>query len=106
MIEMNRATRILFKTHFLSRQMKALAFGRKYIISERDVENADKAQDSEDIATVEPDVRVAELLDGFDPVNNESDRRILFEVTGIRIYQDEFREQWSSDESFDSDDES
>ena len=35
---------------------------------------------------------------GFDPENNEQDRRILYEVMGMRIYRDEFCENGSSDD--------
>ena len=36
------------------------------------------------------------MLDGFDPANDPIDRRMLFEVTGIRLYKDEFNGQDSS----------
>jgi len=44
------------------------------------------------------------LLD-FDPVFNEKDRRILFEVTGMRLQSAEFRDGAESSESegFDND---
>lgn len=42
-----------------------------------------------------------QLLDGFDPDLNEWDRRILFEVTGIRLRQSDF----NTDESAESEEE-
>ena len=33
------------------------------------------------------------LLDGFDPEKNESDRRILYEVVGMRLDHMEFRDE-------------
>jgi len=36
------------------------------------------------------------LLDGFDPKNDENDRRILFEVTGMRLFNEEFRDDSTS----------
>lgn len=39
------------------------------------------------------------LLSGFDPDHDVEDRRILYEVTGHRIYQDEFIDEDSSDSS-------
>ena len=44
------------------------------------------------------------MLSGFDPVSDQMDRRVLFEVTGIRLYKDEFKDQESSS-SANSDDE-
>ena len=41
------------------------------------------------------------LLDGFEPVgdaaSNELDRRLLFEVTGLELFKDEFLGDDSSD---------
>jgi len=33
-----------------------------------------------------------QVLNGFDPENNVQDRRILYEVTGMRIFGQEFRD--------------
>ena len=48
--------------------------------------------------------KIEEVLEGFDPVNDHVDRRMLFEVTGIRLYKDEFNDRNSSS-STNSDDE-
>ena len=37
------------------------------------------------------------VLNGFDPGQNEHDRRMLFEVTGMRLFRDEFQDEDSSD---------
>ena len=37
-----------------------------------------------------------ELLSGFNPAQNEADRRILFELTGLRLYHDEFKDHDTS----------
>ena len=37
------------------------------------------------------------IMVGFDPENNEQDRRILYEVMGMRIYRGEFHENSSSE---------
>ena len=41
---------------------------------------------------------VSKVLGGFDLGNNAEDRRMLFEVTGMRISRDEFLEVDSSDD--------
>ena len=38
------------------------------------------------------------LLKGFDPHNSKWDRRLLFEVTGIRLDEQEFHESDTSDD--------
>ena len=38
-----------------------------------------------------------DVLNGFDPKNNAQDRRILYEVTGMRLDLHEFRDQYSSE---------
>ena len=35
----------------------------------------------------------------FDPEDNKWDRRLLYEVTGIRLFDNEFRESDSSDDA-------
>ena len=45
----------------------------------------------------EIDDAVTKILCGIDLENNEQDRRMLFEVTGMRIFRDEFVETDSSD---------
>ena len=37
------------------------------------------------------------MIEGFDPLNNEQDRRVLYEITGMSIYRDEFKDGYSSD---------
>ena len=37
------------------------------------------------------------LAADFDPASNEQDRRILYEVTGLRLYSDEFIDSESTD---------
>ena len=51
----------------------------------------------------DPEVEINKILDGFDPENNEQDRRILYEVMGMRLYRDEFKDRSSSDSGEDED---
>ena len=53
----------------------------------------------------ETDDEVPKVLSGFDPENNVQDRRTLFEVTGMRIFRDEFLEEDSSDSEWDEEQE-
>ena len=45
----------------------------------------------------EAEMNAEQLLEGFDPLNDPQDRRILFEVTGMRIYESEFHDEETSD---------
>ena len=91
---MNRVSRLLHKIHFLARQRRAVKYSYKYVITAQATKKAasepqySKEEDSQAIAT--------KLLDGFDPANNQHDRLILYEVTGMRLRRDEFRDQSSS----------
>ena len=44
---------------------------------------------------------IEKLLDGFEPfgdsASNELDRRLLFEVTGLELFENEFKGEDSSD---------
>lgn len=46
------------------------------------------------------------MLDGFEPegdaVSNELDRRLLYEVTGLELIQNEFRGQRANDDDSDN----
>lgn len=42
-------------------------------------------------------------MEGFDPDNNEQDRRMLYEVTGMRLNRDEFLDEDSQDSCGDED---
>ena len=47
--------------------------------------------------TQDKDLALDEMLAVFDPETDEKDRRILFEVTKVRLDESEFRERDSSD---------
>ena len=91
MIEMNRISRLAHKTIFLTRQRHAVTYGHKYVINDKDINKkvieADTKRDTEAISKV---------LIGFDPDINPIDRRILYEVTRMRLHEDEFHDQSSS----------
>ena len=50
------------------------------------------AQSVNNIAPVDPNTLVKQLLDGFDPETRPIDRRILLEATGIRLDPNDFKE--------------
>ena len=101
MIEMNRVTRILHKANFFVRQRRAVNFFHKFVIT--DIDMLKKKDDISDMKEQFDDKTtndIGKILDGFDPVKYEVDRRILFEATRLRLYHDEFRGEDSSDQEF------
>ena len=88
---MNRVNKLLHKVNFLPRQVRAINYGHKFVISNRDIVKAKRA-DFEKKQKVSSLMTEQELLDGFDPLSCETDRRILHEVTGMRLFNDEFRD--------------
>ena len=91
---MNRISKLIHKSWFHKRQRQAINQGRKYTISDKDVENWKSKKRPQSALSYE--MILSDLLEGFDPENNTADRRILFEITGQRFYQDEFNDDQSS----------
>ena len=50
------------------------------------------------MSEVEKESMIKELLAGFDADENETDRRIFYEVTGRQLIQNEFDDPGTSDE--------
>jgi len=53
---------------------------------------------------VDHEVESGSILDGFNPEDDPIDRRLLFEVTGLRLFAEEFQETGSSDLEEDEED--
>ena len=87
----------------LKRQRIALDFSHKYVISDHEVSKAQQELQTETEDTTAEE-KIEKFLEGFDPVNVPMDRLMLYLVTGIRLYMDEFNDQDSSS-SANSDDE-
>ena len=102
MIELNRISRLLHKMTFFARQRNAVGYSHKYVISAKDaMRDIDETTKTQRKKNEDEQSQVAKVLDGFDPANNELDRRILYEVTGMRLRSSEFRDEDSSDSSGD-----
>ncbi len=99
LIQLNRITRLLHKSNFLTRQRKSFDYFDKYVITDRDVKIAYQTEKASKSAK-SPDKKdiIELLLDGFDPEKSRIDRHILYEVTGLRMIDDEFRDDDSSED--------
>ena len=99
---MNRVTRLLHKTRFLSRQSRAIAFGHKYVITAEDLDLPMPQEPTSKVRMTETEAvyLIDSLLDGFDPEKNEMDRRIYYEITGMKLAEGEFRDFETSDEEW------
>ena len=75
--------RLLSKVTFLPRQRAAINYSHKYVLTDKDVMGKQSTNENEKILK-------EKIMVGFDPENNEQDRRILYEVMGMRIYRGEF----------------
>lgn len=99
-IFLNRVTRLIHKIRFKARQRRAVSYFRKYVLSDNDIDSsASERQDdkvADDFMEV-PDAGI--LLKGFDPQSDLWDRRLLYEVTGMRLDDQDYRgDDTSSDE--------
>lgn len=101
---MNRINSLIHKSIFMSRQRKAINYGKRFVISDRQLEEAQRKSRSRKNSKTSsrdregrmllPDEKnymnlaatnIDKILDDFDPNTNEQDRRILYEVTGMRM---------------------
>ena len=101
MMEMNRVTRMIHKARFSSRQRRAINYSHRYVITAADLareENAPKHQ----MTVTETAYLINDLADGFDPENDDTDRRIFYEVTGTSLVEGEFAGEDTSDEERES----
>ena len=96
-------TRVLHKVLFKTRQRRTVGYFRRYVITENDLP---KGSDVKKIGVIDPFEKFKKLYRHFDPENDKWDRRLLFEVTGVRIDEQEFRESDTSDYDREEDNES
>ena len=76
------------------------------MISDQDIQAPKKESSKPGKESKEEKTRmIDELLDGFEPLGdtalNELDRRLLFEVAGLELFEDEFKGDDSSDSDSD-----
>ena len=75
-------------------------YSRKFTVTEKDVASGMPSLNST-LATNTS--KVAFVLDGFDPEQDEQDRRLLMHVAGLRLFQNEFQSEQSLSASSSSD---
>jgi len=110
-IQASRVARFLHKAAFRRRQRKGINVNDKFVITDEDIRKAERRAEKGQPAVEawpKPDHKFLahELINGFDPENEKKDRRTLYEITGLRLYLEEFQEDDSSDsgdEALDSD---
>ena len=59
-----------------------------------------KAKNEDDWKEEDWTERAQDIIDGFDALENEQDRRILYEVLGMRIFEEEFRDETENYSSY------
>ncbi len=96
---------MIHKASFNARQRKSFDYFNKYVVTDRDIKIADLKKKEKKKRDLAKKVDTTELLvDGFDPEHSQTDRRILYEVTRLRLIDDEFKDDDDSsdgDPSFD-----
>ena len=65
------------------RQRKAVQYFLKYLIEDHEVARGRGALGAHDMSA-------EQLIDGFDPLNDKIDRRVLYEITGRKLNQDDY----------------
>ena len=89
--------------NFFSHQRKAVDHSHKFVISDQDILTTNKGsakRGAESVEENENEARIIKLILGmFDPVDDQLDRRLLYEVSGLKFDKDEF----NGEDSLDSD---
>ena len=86
MIALSRVSQLVNKTNFFSRQRHAVNYSRKFVISDHDISSVSHTTA---VIPFEDESHRFKLVEGFDPDGNKTDRRLLYEITGLRMRQDE-----------------
>ncbi len=103
MIATNRITRFLHKLRFKARQRRAVSFFSKYLLTEKDVDDAQNASEPGLIGTEQAlHFPIEKIYQDFEPEEDPWDKRLLYEVTGLRLNENDYRgDDTSSDEDAD-----
>ena len=80
------------------RQRRTVDYSHRYIITSQDVQRAKITAEDHERHAAPKIAEVDEVMDGFDPQNCVKDRRLLYEVTGKRMFAREFVDDESSEE--------
>ena len=76
---------------FKPRQRHAVQYFRRYILQDRDIVN-------DEVADEQKQIPIEKIWEDLDPESDEWDRRLLYEVTGRRLNEAEYRGDDTSDE--------
>ena len=79
---------------FKARQRRTVQFFRRYVLSEQDI---DPDRHEEEYFS-QYQFPITQIWGELEPVSSEWDRRLLFEVTGQRLDDSEYRGDETSDE--------
>ena len=85
-MEMNRVTRMVQNCSFTARQRRAINYSQRYVITAADLARGENAPVHQ-MSVEEKAYLLNDLADGFDPENEQADRRIFYEVTGINLFE-------------------
>ena len=80
----NRISYIANKSKFKSTQRLTVNYSRKFIISDLDMRAT-----RDEAAVIKIDSKEW-VIEEFDPEENETDRRLLYQITGLRFNEDDF----------------
>lgn len=97
-MSLNRISRFAFKVWLKRRQRISVQYFRRYTISNEDVERKCKHEDSpRHVRGIGHERIVNECM----PLDSTVDRRLLYEMTGFKLDELDYRDESSFDESQD-----
>ena len=83
---------------FKARQRRTVQYFRRYMLSDEDIEGQNGRQEDMNNATEPLQYPITQIWGDLEPETDKWDRRLLFEVTGIRLDDSEYRGDDTSDE--------
>ena len=79
-LSLNRISYFVNKMRFNSRQRLAVNYSRKFVILDHDIKAA-----RDEAAVIPERDSLKRVTEDFDPENNDTDRRLLYQITGLRL---------------------
>ena len=112
-INLQRMSKFLLKLETSKRQRRSVNYFRKYTIEDGEIELENKLKKEKEGREQTPSLELEALervrieqekdmiIEGCKPDESQTDRRILFEMTGKRLITDEFPIEDETEEEFD-----
>ena len=91
-----RISRFLAKLKLTRRQRLTIEFFKRYSVEMKDVD-----KNSFSLKETKKGMSIETMINGLEPEHDAADRRLLFDVTGIKLDENDYQDESSLDEDDD-----